>query len=119
MLENISCDVTESELSFEKNSFKIGRLWILRNFFQKDFFARRNLPTKIMIWLYDFIINIWFTYVPLKKLKKLPIVIIKWTAEAVTQRCSIKKVFLEISQNSQENTCARVSFLIKLQASGQ
>ena len=31
------------------------------------------------------------------------------------QRCSMKKVFLEISQNSQENTCARVSFLIKLQ----
>ena len=29
-----------------------------------------------------------------------------------------KKVFLEISQNSQENTGARVSFLIKLQASG-
>ena len=37
--------------------------------------------------------------------------------EAVSRRCSIKKVFLEISQNSQENTCARVSFLIKLQAS--
>ena len=32
------------------------------------------------------------------------------------QRCSVKRVFLEISQNSQENTCARVSFLIKLQA---
>ena len=31
-------------------------------------------------------------------------------------RCSVKKVFLEISQNSQENTCARDSFLIKLQA---
>ena len=29
-----------------------------------------------------------------------------------------KKVFLEITQNSQQNTCARVSFLIKLQASG-
>ena len=29
-----------------------------------------------------------------------------------------KKVFLEFSQNSQENTCARVSFQIKLQASG-
>ena len=28
-----------------------------------------------------------------------------------------KKVFLEISQNSQENTCAEVSFLIKLQVS--
>ena len=29
-----------------------------------------------------------------------------------------KKVFSEIAQNSQENTFARVSFLIKLQASG-
>ena len=36
-------------------------------------------------------------------------------AEAVVRRCSLKKVFLEISQNSQENNCARVSFLIKLQ----
>ena len=26
--------------------------------------------------------------------------------EAVVQRCSVKKVFLEISQNSQEDTCA-------------
>ena len=30
--------------------------------------------------------------------------------------CSVKKIFLRISQNSQENTSARVSFLIKLQA---
>ena len=30
--------------------------------------------------------------------------------EAVAQRCSVKKAFLEISQNSQENTCARASF---------
>ena len=33
----------------------------------------------------------------------------------VVQRCSVREVFLEISQNSQENTCARVSFLINLQ----
>ena len=32
------------------------------------------------------------------------------------RRCSVKKDILKISQNSQENTCARVSFLIKLQA---
>ena len=38
--------------------------------------------------------------------------------EAVVQTCSVKKMFLETSQNSQENTCARASFLIKLQASG-
>ena len=29
----------------------------------------------------------------------------------------MKKVFLKILQNSQKNTCARVSFLIKLQTS--
>ena len=38
------------------------------------------------------------------------------SSEAAVQMCSIKKVFLEILQNSQKNTCARVSFLIKLQA---
>ena len=37
-------------------------------------------------------------------------------AEVVVRRCSVKKMFLETSQNSQENTCAGVSFLIKLQA---
>ena len=36
--------------------------------------------------------------------------------EAVVQRCSVKKVFLELSQNSQENSFARAPFLIKLQA---
>ena len=39
--------------------------------------------------------------------------------EAVDQRWSVKKVFLEISQNSQENICARVSFLINLQILAQ
>ena len=42
----------------------------------------------------------------------------KNTTEAVVQCCSVKKVFFEISQNSQENTCATVSFLLKLQAWG-
>ena len=32
------------------------------------------------------------------------------------QRCSVKKVFSEVSRNSQENTFSRVSFFIKLQA---
>ena len=31
--------------------------------------------------------------------------------EVVVRSCFVKKVFLEISQNSQENTCARDSFL--------
>ena len=41
----------------------------------------------------------------------------KWQFFAVRSshhRCSVKKVFLEISQNLKENTCVRVSFLIKI-----
>ena len=30
------------------------------------------------------------------------------------QRCSVNKAFLKISQNSQENTCARAYFLNKV-----
>ena len=30
--------------------------------------------------------------------------------EAVLRRCSVKKLFLRISENSQENTCTEVSF---------
>ena len=40
-------------------------------------------------------------------------------SETVVQRCSVKKVVLEISQNSQENTCASVSFLIKTRTLAQ
>ena len=38
-------------------------------------------------------------------------------SKAATRRCSIKKVFLKISQNSQGNTSARVSFFKKLKVS--
>ena len=31
--------------------------------------------------------------------------------EAVVWRCFLKKLFLEVSKNSQENSCARVSLL--------
>ena len=34
--------------------------------------------------------------------------------EAVVQRCSVKKMLLEISQNSQENTCDRGFFQNKV-----
>ena len=39
---------------------------------------------------------------------------VTYTSEAVVRRCSVENVFLEISQNSLENTCARVSFLNKV-----
>ena len=50
---------------------------------------------------------------PKTKLKKS----FKNIPEAVAQTCTVKKVFLEVSQNSQENTCGRGSILIELQAS--
>ena len=37
--------------------------------------------------------------------------------EAAVQRCSAKKVFLEISQNSKENDCVTVCFFNKLSVS--
>ena len=39
-----------------------------------------------------------------------------WKIEAVIQMFSVNKMFLKMLQNSQEHPCARVSFLIKLQA---
>ena len=35
--------------------------------------------------------------------------------DAFVQGCSVKKVFLEVLQNSLENTCARVSFFNKVE----
>ena len=46
----------------------------------------------------------------------LNLLFLTFRTEAVAQRYSVKKVFLEIFQNSLENTCARASFLTKLQA---
>ena len=43
---------------------------------------------------------------------------IRTIIEAAVQRCSVRNMFLEILQNSQKNTCVRVSFLIKLQTLG-
>ena len=42
----------------------------------------------------------------------------KLNPKAVAWLCSIKMLFLEISQNSRESICARVSFLINLQPLG-
>ena len=44
--------------------------------------------------------------------------LLETVTETVFRRCSLKNVFLKIWQNSQENTCVGVSFLIKLHALG-
>ena len=49
---------------------------------------------------------------PRKIFMNAPQKVIYLQTEVVVQRCSVKKLFLDILQNSQENTCTRV-FLIK------
>ena len=65
--------------------------------------------------------NYWTHTLRILKLDTLAVGISRGTmnilwSEAVIQRCFVKNVFLEISPNSQENTCVTVSFLVKLQA---
>ena len=52
--------------------------------------------------------------------KSFKVVIFKstWVFQKQPPGVFFKKLFLEISQNSQQNTCAKVSSLIKLQAWG-
>ena len=58
-------------------------------------------------------LNLKFTYKTTKE--KFALLDLSVSPETVARRCSVKKLFLKISQNSR----ARVSFLIKLQASGK
>ena len=58
--------------------------------------------------------SIYFPF-PLNEVARLLETLILWRSNH--QRCSMKnKEFLKILRNSQENTCVRVSFLIRLQA---
>ena len=71
----------------------------------------------------DFRIRLFVFAVSLSKCKTYEmfidyIILHRNTAETAIRGVLWKKVFSEIAQNSQENTFARVSFLIKLQASG-
>ena len=95
-------------LSLYKDTLSHMRYFILRTLFFKlildsyldcsdhsYFDYKLNLGKLLLTYYFHFIF--WFVFY----------------SEAVAQRCSAKKVFLDISQNSQENTSTRVSFLIK------
>ena len=71
---------------------------------------------KSNLFAYIFVVNCQFFPNNSVSLCPLKLKIDMLHQEAVFRRCSVNKVFLEISQNSQENSCIRVSFLIKLQA---
>ena len=64
--------------------------------------------TRILIWLASF-----HSFDSCTILENSVYYAVFLVPEAVAQMCSVKKVLLEVSQSLQENTCARVSFLIK------
>ena len=86
--------------------FVLGKLHkvldVILGFFTGKF--RQELHLRMFLLL-SLVIFIKF---PLTKIHKyIKIVTLNYhRTESVAQRCSVKKVFLETSQNSQENTCA-------------
>ena len=70
---------------------------------------------KISTTFYDISEFLKFIFQELKIIRFIFVCFDKKDAEAVAQRCSVGKVFLETFQYSQENTCATVYFLIRLQ----
>ena len=60
------------------------------------------------------VINFQLVPFTLKSSLKTEILAGRQCIEAVAWRYSLKKVYLEISPNSQENTCTRVSFFNKV-----
>ena len=62
-------------------------------------------------------LKLWFEECSYKTVSKnAEAAVRKCSSDIVTQRCCVKNVFLEILENSQENTRARVFLLIKLHA---
>ena len=85
-------------------------VWDDLSSYNKTFYCSK---VRQLIWPIHFIVCTYFELMPECESTDA----LKYdNTEAVARRCSVKKVFLEISQNSQENTCVIVSFLIKLQA---
>ena len=102
------------QLDMKQNMLKIldsciGTWSQISNIFivhKKDARMGLFLSNKCLIVLFDHVLY--------HLLVSLPITLNVW--EAVVQRNSVKKVFLEIALISQKNTCVRASSLIKLQA---
>ena len=75
--------------------------------------SKYQIPAFVSIFVFIFSVLTSTKRITIYKYKKYTKVQIY--PETVAQRCSVKKAVLEIFQVSQENTCATVFFLIKLQ----
>ena len=87
--------------------------WVDKNLRTQRLFHPSTSFLSLHFWLYGFLQVAQFCkFLTFKSVKKVSFLI---SPEAALQRCCVKKVFSKISQNLQENACARVSFLIKVQ----
>ena len=100
-LLNLSCQHRDSLNHFDKDkTFKIVTLIEVKLF----------SPCSWLVSFYSLIVTFYLLLVTY--------CLLLGSFRSSHQRCYIKKLLLETSQNSQENSCARASFLIKLQAWG-
>ena len=113
--------VNFNNTNFEKHLRTAGSLssYILHRKLNK-IIQEADWPSRLAFCFFWNIKSLYFTYShPYSLVLSLAVIrcylLLLFAKEAVAQTSSVKKVFLEISQNSQENTCARVSFLKKLQ----
>ena len=65
------------------------------------------------------LLKMWGNFLLTYLLMKRQFSILFSSREVVVWRCSVEKVFLKFLEHSQENTSARVSFLITLQTLGR
>ena len=114
----VSCEIFE-KTCFEENSRmaasasrNISTIWVQHLLFPFSLFLATNLVLLIERISFSYqVINLSYQRGFISKVFPRRFYVI----EAVTQRCSVIKVILEILQNSLENTLARVYLLIKLQ----
>ena len=102
------------QLDMEQNMLKILDSCIGTWSQISNTFIVHKKDTRMGLFLSNQCLIVLFDHVLYHLLVSLSITLNVW--EAVVQRNSVKKMFLEISKNSQENTCVGVSFLIKLEA---
>ena len=82
-------------------------LLVIVNLFDFSHLALESFQDYMILGLFNNLLNIYHGHFIVKIVKEF---------KKQSSKCSVKMVFLEILQNQQENTCARVSVLITLQA---
>ena len=100
---NYECQVSRTYSAYSESCQPLQPLQLLAAIFAKHSqMPERVLNTPLLLFVYHHVYINGLTSIYFDEIQK-----------------QLKKVFFSISRSSQENTCARASFFIKLQASDQ